>query len=105
MPDSAVDIGNKGFDILNKIADKTSPKYKSFNLVMLTIGILAVFLVIFIVTSLTEKEEEVPYLYLVIISGLSEVIYAVSFLIQDYLSIKRQQINMQAYNQQYQNRS
>ncbi len=106
MPDQVADIGKSGFDILNKVADKTSPKFKSYNLVMLTIGILAVFLVLILVDVLTQgdKIERFVYVTLIILSISLELIYAVAFIFQDFLNIKRQELNHRAYNQQYQNR-
>lgn len=106
MPDTVADIGKSGFDILNKVADKTSPKFKSYNLVMLTIGILAVFLVVILIDVLSKEDriDRFVYVTLIILSISLEVIYAVAFIFQDLLNIKRQELNQRAYNQQYQNR-
>lgn len=103
MPEMITDSVSKGFDVLNKVVDKTSHKYKAFNLVPLSIGILAVIIII-VVGALSGKIDNSVLITLSIVLVVILLIVAASISFQDYLNMKRLQINQYAYNQQYENR-
>lgn len=92
----------KGFDILGKAVDKTSHKYKIFNIVPLGIIILVIFLMVFIIDAFIKDLNPKIMTMFFVTALVIIIISAAGFLIQDFLDIKRIQIQQNAHNQQFQ---
>lgn len=102
MPDNTPgELLGKGFDVLGKAVDKTSHKYKIFNIVPLGIIILIIFLMIFLIDAFVSELDKTLITMFFITAMVIIIISAAGFLLQDFLDIKRIQIQQAAHNQQF----